>query len=102
MTKMKTLKNPHPGNILLHEFLIPMDITAYRLSKQIAIPQTRLSEIIHGRRSITADTAIRLSKFFGNSVHFWLGLQNDYDIEALLKSKKTIFKNIQLHEAPIV
>jgi addiction module HigA family antidote len=78
---MKKLKNIHPGEILLHEFLIPMEITAYRLSKEISIPQTRISEIIKGNRRITADTALRFSKFFGNSAKFWLGLQDDFDIE---------------------
>jgi addiction module HigA family antidote len=78
---MKKLKNIHPGEILLEEFLIPLEITAYRLSKEISIPQTRISEIIKGNRRITADTALRLSKFFGNSAKFWLGLQDDFDIE---------------------
>ncbi|MES2762140.1 MAG: HigA family addiction module antitoxin [Bacteroidota bacterium] len=78
---MKKLKNIHPGEILLQEFLIPMEITAYRLSKEISIPQTRISEIIKGNRRITADTALRFSKFFGNSAKFWLGLQDDFDIE---------------------
>jgi len=78
---MKRLKNIHPGEILLEEFLIPLEITAYRLSKEISIPQTRISEIIKGNRRITADTALRLSKFFGNSAKFWLGLQDDFDIE---------------------
>jgi addiction module HigA family antidote len=77
----KKLRNIHPGEILLEEFLIPLEITAYRLSKEIAIPQTRISEIIKGNRRITADTALRLSKFFGNSAKFWLGLQDDFDIE---------------------
>jgi len=78
---MKKLKNIHPGEILLEEFLIPLDITAYRLSKEIGIPQTRISQIIKGERRITADTALRFSKFFGNSAKFWLGLQDDFDIE---------------------
>ena len=78
---MKKLKNIHPGEILLAEFLVPLEITAYRLSKEISIPQTRISEIIKGNRRITADTALRLSKFFGNSAKFWLGLQDDFDIE---------------------
>lgn len=78
---MKRLKNIHPGEVLLEEFLIPLDISAYRLSKEISIPQTRISEIIKGKRRITADTALRLSKFFGNSARFWLGLQDDFDIE---------------------
>jgi addiction module HigA family antidote len=78
---MKKIKNIHPGEILLEEFLIPLEISAYRLSKDIAIPQTRISEIIKGNRRITADTALRLSKYFGNSAKFWLGLQDDFDIE---------------------
>ena len=78
---MKRLKNIHPGEVLLHEFLIPMKITAYRLSKDLGIPQTRISQIIKGKRRITADTALRLSSYFGTSPKFWLGLQNDFDIE---------------------
>jgi len=78
---MAKLRNIHPGEILLKEFLEPLSITAYRLSKEIGIPQTRTSQIIHGKRRITADTALRLAKFFGNSEKFWLGIQIDYDIE---------------------
>mgnify|MGYP001109148940 CR=1 FL=1 len=78
---MAKLKNIHPGEILIEEFLKPLEISAYRLSKEIGIPQTRTSQIIKGKRRITADTALRLSKFFGNSAKFWLGLQNDFDIE---------------------
>ncbi len=78
---MEKLTNIHPGEILLYEFLKPFNITAYRLSKSLKIPQTRISEIIKGNRRITADTALRLSKFFGNSAKFWLGLQDDFDIE---------------------
>ncbi len=78
---MNKLSNVHPGEILLEEFLKPMEITAYRLSKSIGIPQTRTSQIIKGKRGITADTALRLSKYFGTSPKFWLGLQDDYDLE---------------------
>lgn len=78
---MTRISNIHPGEILLEEFLKPMGITAYRLSKDVGIPQTRTSQIIKGKRRITADTALRFSKYFGTSVKFWLGLQNDYDIE---------------------
>ncbi|REK05656.1 MAG: addiction module antidote protein, HigA family [Bacteroidetes bacterium] len=84
---MKKLKNIHPGEVLLEEFLIPMEITAYKLSKDLGIPQTRVSEIIKGNRRITADTALRLSKYFGNSPKFWLGLQDDYDIEEEVRIK---------------
>ena len=86
---MKKIKNIHPGEILQEEFLIPLEITAYRLSKDISIPQTRISEIIKGNRRITADTALRLSKYFGNSAKFWLGLQDDFDIEEGNNQKKT-------------
>ena len=75
------LPNIHPGEILQKDFLEPMDISAYRLSQETGIPQTRISEIIHGRRRITADTALRLKSFFGTSAEFWLGLQDDYDLE---------------------
>ncbi len=78
---MSKLRNIHPGEVLLEEFLVPMGISAYRLSKDTFIPQTRISEITKGRRRITADTALRLSKYFGTSAKFWLGLQDDYDIE---------------------
>jgi len=78
---MSRIENIHPGEVLKEEFLDPMGITAYRLSKDIGIPQTRTSQIIKGKRRITADTALRLSKYFGTSTKFWLGLQNDYDIE---------------------
>lgn len=78
---MTNLKNIHPGEILNEEFLLPLTISAYRLSKDIGIPQTRISEIVKGRRRIPADTALRLSKYFGNSAKFWLGLQDDFDIE---------------------
>ena len=92
---MDTLSNIHPGEILHDEFLIPMKISAYRLAKETSIPQTRLSEIIKGNRRITADTAIRLSNFFGNSVKFWLGLQNDYDIEQEMSRKQGEFQKIK-------
>lgn len=77
----RRIRNIHPGEILLEEFLKPMEISAYRLSKDIGVPQTRTSMILKGERGITADTALRLSKYFGNSSKFWLGLQNDYDLE---------------------
>lgn len=85
---MEKLANVHPGEILNYEFLEPFKITAYRLSKDLKIPQTRISEIIKGNRRITADTALRLSKYFGNSAKFWLGIQNDYDIEEEKENKE--------------
>ena len=72
-----------------------MNISAYRLSKDIGIPQTRISEIIKGNRRISADTAIRLSNYFGNSAKFWLGLQNDYDIEDEFGKKQKEFNSIR-------
>lgn len=78
---MNKIPNIHPGEILLEEFLVPMNITAYRLAKETKIDQTRISEIIKGKRSITIDTALRLSKFFGNSPEFWINIQNHYDLE---------------------
>ena len=78
---MERLPNIHPGEILKEDFLNPFGISAYKLSKEIKIPQTRISQIIKGNRRITADTALRLSEFFGNSPQFWLGIQDDYDLE---------------------
>lgn len=85
------LKNIHPGEILKEEFLDELGISAHRLSKDTFIPQTRISEIIKGNRRITADTALRLAKYFGTSAKFWLGLQDDYDIE-----EETLLKRNEL------
>ena len=71
----------HPGEILLEEFLRPMGISQYRLAKSINVPPRRINEVVHGKRSITADTALRLSRFFGTSERFWLNLQTRYDLE---------------------
>ena len=71
----------HPGEILLEEFLKPMGISQYRLAKSTSVPARRINEIVHGNRSITADTALRLSKFFGMSDRFWMNLQTRYDLE---------------------
>ena len=92
---MAKLKNIHPGEVLQEEFLIPLHISAYRLSKDIDIPQTRISEIVKGNRRITADTALRLSKYFGNSAKFWLGLQDDFDIEEERNAKSSILNSIK-------
>jgi addiction module HigA family antidote len=91
---MKRIKNTTPGEILLEEFLQPMKITAYKLAKDTKIPVARINAIVKGKRKITVDTALRLSRYFGNSVQFWLNLQNGYDIreerELLEKELKTI------------
>ena len=77
---MKKIPNVHPGEILKQEFLLPMNITAYRLAKETRLNPTRISEILHKKRGITADTALRFSKFFGNSVEFWMGIQSEYEV----------------------
>ena len=92
---MKALANVHPGEILLEEFLKPMNITAYKLSKDIGIPQTRTSAILKGARGITADTALRLSMYFGTTPKFWLGLQDDFDLEEALKNKQNEINKIK-------
>ena len=97
---MERLSNIHPGEVLLEEFLKPLNVSAYRLSKEIGIPQTRTSEIIKGNRSITADTALRLSYYFGNSAKFWLGLQNDFDLEEQKRIKARDLKRIKRIQDP--
>ncbi|RKX75921.1 MAG: addiction module antidote protein, HigA family [Spirochaetes bacterium] len=77
---MERIPDITPGEILSEEFLDPMCITAYRLAKDTNMPATRISEILKGRRKITADTALRLSVYFGNSADFWLGIQDEYDL----------------------
>jgi len=95
---MKKLKNIHPGEILQEEFLLPLKISAYRLSKEIGIPQNLISEIIKGKRRITSDTALRLSAFFGNSAKFRLGLQDDFDIEEGNIQMRTALKAIKQYK----
>lgn len=97
ITTDNKLANIHPGEVLKEEFLVPMNISAYRLAKEINIPQTRISEIIHGKRSITADTAIRFSKFFGTTAEFWLNLQNLYDLEEEEKKHASEFESIKMY-----
>ena len=92
---MKRLNNITPGEILQEEFLTPMDISQYRLAKELGISQTRISSIINGSRRITADTALRLSSFFGNSAKFWLGLQDDFDIENTKETYQSVYQRIR-------
>lgn len=99
---MKKLKNIHPGEILLEEFLVPLDVSAYRLAKDLKIPQTRISEITKGNRRITADTALRLSLYFGNSAKFWLGLQDDFDLEEEKQNKAEELQSIKRFDIPKV
>jgi addiction module HigA family antidote len=82
---MAKLKNIHPGEILLEEFLIPMEISQNRLARDIGVPPRRINEIVHGKRAVTADTALRLARYFGTSEAFWMGLQADYDLEEARK-----------------
>ncbi|MBN1525374.1 MAG: HigA family addiction module antidote protein [Spirochaetales bacterium] len=85
------IPNIYPGEILEEEFIKPMNISAYRLAKETHLPATRISEILHNKRKITADTALRFSKYFGNSPDFWLGIQIEYDLrEEMAKNKKEI------------
>jgi antitoxin HigA-1 len=88
------LPNIHPGEILQLEFLEPLNITPYRLSKDINVPQTRISEILSAKRSITADTALRLSRYFGNSAQFWLNLQTKYDLRQALEENSEVYNQI--------
>jgi addiction module HigA family antidote len=92
------LRNIHPGEVLKEEFLLPLHITAYRLSKETSIPQTAISDIIKGKRRVTAPIALKFSRFFGTSPQFWLGLQDDYDLEeekALMKKELNNIRNMK-------
>ena len=96
---MDKLNNIHPGVVLKEAFLNELGISAYKLAKDTGIAQTRISEIIKGARRITADTALRLSKYFGNSPKFWLGLQIDFDLEEEQMIKENVMKNIKHYTA---
>jgi antitoxin HigA-1 len=81
MTTRKRLAPVHPGEILLEEFLVPLELTQYRLAKSLTVPARRINEIVHGTRGVSADTALRLARFFGTSDRFWLNLQVAYDLD---------------------
>ena len=101
---MNKMPNIHPGEILLEEFLKPMGITAYRLAKETNIDQTRVSEIIKGKRGISVDTALRFSKFFGNSPEFWINIQIHYDLEEkrnILKKELRKIKRLNVEEGDV-
>lgn len=91
------LQNIHPGEVLKEEFLTPMNISAYRLAKEINVPETRISEIVHRKRAVTADTAIRFAKFFGTTAEFWLNLQNLYDLEEEENNHAPEFETIKMY-----
>ena len=95
-TTKNRIKNIHPGEVLQKDFLEELDLSAYKLSKATGIPESRLSEILRGKRSITADTAIRLARYFGTSESLWLGLQNDFDIEEAQRDKAKDYARIAL------
>ena len=89
---MAKLKNVHPGEILLEEFLVPMELSQNALARAVGVPPRRINEIVLGKRSITADTALRLARAFGTSEGFWLGLQTDYDLE---EARRAIGKELE-------
>lgn len=95
---MRTVPYPHPGEILQEEFLEPLGIGQYRLAKAIDVPQTRIGEIVAGRRSITGDTALRLAKFFGTSESFWMNLQFGYDAALAKDGLKEVLAHIEPYE----
>ena len=88
---MNELPNIHPGEVLLEEFLIPLGISQNRLARTMGVPPRRINEIVHGKRAITADTALRLARALGTSEQFWMGLQADYDLE---KARKTASESL--------
>ena len=101
MSKTK-LAPIHPGEILMEEFLKPMEISQYRLAKDINVPARRINEIVHGKRSITPDTALRLSKYFGLSERFWINLQARYDLETEKdKLKDRLNKEVHVYSAAV-
>jgi antitoxin HigA-1 len=81
MTMTTTLPAVHPGEVLLEEFLEPMGLSQYRLAKDVSVPPRRINEIVHGKRAVTADTALRLARYFGTTPRFWLNLQAQYDLD---------------------
>ena len=99
---VKTLKPVHPGEVLLEEFLKPMDLSQNRLALSLGVPTRRINEIVLGKRSITADTALRLGRYFGMSPQFWLGLQMDYDLDVTADNlEKRLNKEVKPRAAAI-
>ena len=107
MRTQKKLAPVHPGEILLEEFMLPLGLSQTRLGRDLGVSPRRINEIVHGKRSITADTALRLSRYFGTSAEFWLGLQTDYDLdtasdrlaERILREVKVFSSVTKAHEA---
>ena len=96
---MVKLRNVHPGEVLLEEFLKPMQISQNKIARDICVPPRRINEIVHGKRAITADTALRLSKYFAVSESFWMGLQADYDLEEARKELGRKLERVRPHAA---
>ena len=92
---MENLPNIHPGEVLREEYLHPLGLSAYRLAKELEIPQTRVSAILNGRRAVSADTAARLARYFRTTPQFWLNLQADYDLEEVSRAKQGELDRIQ-------
>ncbi|MFN7563303.1 MAG: HigA family addiction module antitoxin [Prosthecobacter sp.] len=93
---MKRLKNIHPGEVLLEDFLKPLGISQYRLAVACGLPHSRITDIVKGRRGISADTALRLAKALGTSADLWLGLQKDFDVEEASREYEKTYRNIPL------
>ena len=97
---MNKLENIHPGEVLLEEFLVPMGLSQNRIAREIGVPPRRINEIVHGKRAVTADTALRLARYFGTSEAFWMGLQADYDLEeARHRLGKRLETEVSVHTA---
>jgi addiction module HigA family antidote len=92
---MKKLPNIHPGEVLLEEFLRPLDISQNRLARTMSVPPRRINEIVHGKRAVSADSAIRLARALGTSEQFWMGLQADYDLEEARKAARNELKKVE-------
>src|SRR5208283_1646712 len=100
ISKRKLLEPIHPGEILLEEFMKPMEISINRLSRDISVPPGRISAIVNGKRAITADTALRLSRYFGTSAEVWMGLQADYELRMAKRTIGTeVEKRVHRHAA---
>ena len=92
---MKKLPNIHPGEVLFEEFLKPLDISQNKLARTMGVPPRRINEIVHGKRAVTADTAIRLAHALGTSEQFWMGLQADYDLEEAREAVQSELKKVE-------
>jgi len=92
---MKKLPNIHPGEVLFEEFLKPLDISQNKLARAMGVPPRRINEIVHGKRAVTADTAIRLARALGTSEQFWMGLQADYDLEEAREAVQSELKKVE-------